>query len=77
MLEKYFTSQAFWGLSMFADNLHTPDLLCGSSHGFGSAAVAAGDVDLLPFCLVTYILMGAVCSVAVNVPLIHTSVLQL
>lgn len=69
--------RGFQELSMLPNNLCSSQLLCGSSHGFGSAAVATGDADLLPFCLVTYILMGAVCSVAVNVPLIHTSVLQL
>lgn len=48
-----------------------------SAHGFGSAAVASGDADLLPFCLVAYILMGTVSSLAVSIPVIRTSVLQL
>ncbi|KAG0619340.1 hypothetical protein M758_4G132500 [Ceratodon purpureus] len=48
-----------------------------SAHGFGSAAVASGDADIMPFCLVTYILMGAVSSLAVSIPVIRTSLLQL
>lgn len=48
-----------------------------SAHGFGSTAVASGDSDLLPFSLVTYILMGTVSSLAVSIPIIRTSLLQL
>jgi hypothetical protein len=52
-------------------------VMWSSAHGFGSAAVASGDADLLPFCLVAYILMGTVSSLAVSIPVIRTSVLQL
>ncbi|XP_024373340.1 plastidal glycolate/glycerate translocator 1, chloroplastic [Physcomitrium patens] len=48
-----------------------------SAHGFGSAALASGDADLMPFCLVTYILMGAVSSLAVSIPVIRSSLLLL
>ncbi|XP_002960739.2 plastidal glycolate/glycerate translocator 1, chloroplastic [Selaginella moellendorffii] len=39
-----------------------------SSHGYGSASVAAGEPDLLPLCAVAYILMGTFCSLLCSVP---------
>jgi putative effector of murein hydrolase/sorbitol-specific phosphotransferase system component IIC len=47
-----------------------------SSHGYGSAAVSSGEFNLLPFCAISYILMGVVSTVALSIPVVRNVLLQ-